>query len=75
MADNTVLKGNTIDNFGRHMPCPHIDKIELWDVLEGDRTDASEQLGFEVTPEDSLSKVRVHFSFLIHKYDDFDEEK
>ena len=71
MAKNTIYKGNTINNFGRHMPCPYVDKIELYDVTDDDLDEASEILGFTVNSGDA-SKIRVHMSFLLHAAEDID---
>ena len=45
MASNLIYKGDTIQNFGRNLPVPYIDKIELYDVSEEDRGEAYLEMG------------------------------
>jgi hypothetical protein len=71
MARNTIYKGNTIDNFGRNLPVPYIDKIELYDVLGDDIDVAEETLGFTPTAELKISRIKIHMSLLMHTDEGF----
>jgi hypothetical protein len=71
MARNTIYKGNTIDNFGRNLPVPYIDKIELYDVLEDDIEVAEETLGFGISAEIKISRIKIHMSLLVHTDEGF----
>jgi hypothetical protein len=71
MAKSTIYKGNTINNFGRNFPVPYIERVEIYDVLEDEREDLPDIVGFEPNPEDPVSKITIKMSMLINTDDDF----
>ena len=82
MPKNPLYKGNTIDNFGRNLPVPYIDKIELYDIPTSELTETYVELGLtEAASEDftgylsPLSKIKLFVSFLIHDDENFDARK
>ena len=70
MATNPIYKGNTTKNFGRNLPCPYIERIELWDVPEEMRETLPDELGFDPGAE-KISRLKVFVSLLMHTDDAF----
>jgi len=71
MAKNTIYKGNTISNFGRNLPVPYVEKIEIRDVPSEDLPDVYALLGFDEISEIPLSKITVFTSLLLNTDDEF----
>jgi len=63
-----VYKGDTINNFGRHLPVPYIERIEILNLEEGDITNP-------VLLDAGLSeatKITLYITLLFNTDDDFD---
>jgi len=66
MAKNTIYKGNTINNFGRNLPVPYVERIEIRDVQEADWRSVGEELGIEIGAEVPISKITIFTSLLFN---------
>ena len=66
MAKNTIYKDNTINNFGRNLPVPYIERIEIRDVQEADWRSVGEELGIEIGAEVPISKITIFTSLLFN---------
>ena len=71
MAKSTVYKGNTINNFGRNLPVPYVERIEIRDVEEADWRSVGEELGIEIGADVPISKITIVTSLLFNTGDEF----
>jgi len=71
MAKSTVYKGNTIDNFGRNLPVPYVERIEIRDVQEADWRSVGEELGIVLGADVPISKITIVTSLLFNAGPEF----
>jgi hypothetical protein len=73
MAKNPIYRGNTINNFGRHLPAPFIEKIEIHDQISLTTPGTLLTMGEPAGGESSIeyTKLRIYASLLFHTDEQF----
>ena len=69
MAKSTIYKGDTINNFGRNLPVPYVERIELHEVTEEERSNLVESSG--ASADTPYSKIIIFTSLLFNSNDEF----
>ena len=70
MGKKTVYKGNVINNFGKHLPVPYVERIEIRTLLEEEYEDLKGVFDHDVGWE-GISKLTIVTSLLFNTNDGF----